>query len=82
MADLGIFASSEDPQKLADTVKGILVGLSGLIILVAGYFDVPLTQAQVVEVAGQFGAAIGILWTLYGLIKKLFIKTVVKAVVE
>jgi hypothetical protein len=74
-------ASSEDMNKLADTVKGILIGLSSVIIFVASLKGIPISEAQVLLFAkqagttiGAFGAAVGAITTLYGLLKKAIIR--------
>jgi len=77
----GALTSSEDYNKLADTVKGVIVSLSSVIIFVAALKGVTVTQAGVLAFAqqagttiGAFGATIGAIWTFYGLIKKVAIK--------
>ncbi len=71
----GIFGSSEDPQKIGDTVKGLIISFSTVIILVASHYSITLEQSQVVELATVLGGAVGALWTLYGLIKKVLVKS-------
>lgn len=73
----GAFTSSEDYNKLADTVKGVIVGLSSLIIFFAAMKGITVTEAGVLAFAqqagttiGAVGTAVGAIFTLYGLIKK------------
>lgn len=74
MKNYGIFGSSEDPSKLGDTVRGLIISLSAVLIFVASHFNVTLDQSQVVEIATVLGGAVGAIWTLYGLVKKLIVK--------
>ena len=73
----GALTSSEDVNKLADTVKGVIVGASSIIIFVASYKGITVTEAGVTAFAQQIGTTVGLvgttigsIWTLYGLIKK------------
>ncbi len=70
----GALSSSEDPQKLADTVKGILLGGSVLVIYIASKFGILLTDADITAFATQIGTFISVAWTLYGLFKKATVK--------
>jgi hypothetical protein len=69
----GALSSSEDPQKLADTVKGIIIGAATLIIFVAQQFGFEVATENITEMAVVLGAAISSVWTLYGIIKKIVI---------
>ena len=69
----GALSSSEDPQKLADTVKGVIVGLSGLIIIGLHLIGIDIGSAQVSSFASEAAIAISSIWTGYGLIKKFII---------
>lgn len=73
----GAFTSSEDYNKLADTVKGALIGASSIIIFVASLKGITVTEAGIMQFAqqagttiGAFGTVVGGIWTLYGLLKK------------
>lgn len=66
----GALSSSTDPTQLANTVKGLVLAFSSVIILIAGAAGVPLAETQVVEAATIIGAVAGAVWTLYGLILK------------
>lgn len=70
----GALSSSEDPQKLADTVKGFILAFSAILMVIGTKLGVPLTENQIALFAEQLGLAIGSLWFLYGLIKKIVIK--------
>ena len=70
----GSFSSSENPEKLAATVKGLILTFSSLIILLGGYFGAPIAQEQIVEVATQIGVVAGGVWFLFGLIRKIIVR--------
>jgi hypothetical protein len=77
----GAFSSSEDPQKLADTVKGAIKLVGGLI----AYFGYASLTGDVNTVADQVGTAVtlgisfyGAVMTLYGLLKKVVVKVSAK----
>jgi len=74
MKDYGIFGSSEDSTRIGDTVRGLVISLSAVIIFAAAHFNVALEQSQVVDLATALGGAVGAVWTLYGLIKKAIVK--------
>jgi len=66
----GAFSSSEDPEKLANTVKGAVLSFSAIILMIAQYFDIPLTDLDIVTFASQLGLAVGSLWAMYGVLLK------------
>ena len=77
----GAFSSSEDYNKLADTVRGVIVSLSSIIIFVGALKGFPVSNDQIIQFAqqagttiGAFGTAVGSIWTMYGLIKKIIVK--------
>ena len=66
----GALSSSVDPTKLATSVSGAIIMFGSLIIWVAGYLRVPLTDTQIGTFATQLGLAVGSLVFLYGVIRK------------
>lgn len=73
----GALSSSEDPNKLADTVKGVIQLVGGLLV----YFGYSSVTGDINSVADQVGIAVtlgvsfyGASKTLYGLLKKLVVK--------
>ncbi len=70
--------SSIDPTKLSNTIRGIIISLSSVIILIASVkFNTSLSQNQVAAFADQMastvsaiGIAVGMIHTLYGLVIK------------
>lgn len=63
----GAFSSSANPEKLAATIKGLVLSLTSIIVLAT-----PLTEVQVVELATQIGLIAGAVWTLYGAGRKIY----------
>ena len=77
----GALSSSEDSQKLADTVKGAIQLVGGLVV----YFGYSQLTGDINSIADQVGVAVtlgtsfyGASMTLYGLIKKLVVKVAQK----
>lgn len=70
----GALTSSSNPEELADTVKGLILSFSVVIIYgVKYFFNIDIGSGQVTEFAVVMGGAIGALWTLYGLLKKIVV---------
>ena len=69
----GILASSADPKQLSATVTGIIIGLSAVIIFLAKKAGLPLTDTDVATIAEQAGLVVGLLYTVFGLVRKLVI---------
>ena len=70
----GALSSSQDPEQIATTVKGIVLALSSVIILVAGsVFHITLSAGDVLSLATDIGIGAGAVWTIYGLIMKLVV---------
>lgn len=70
----GALSSSEDPARLADTVKGLIMAFSALIMVVGTKMGFPLTDSNIAIGAEQIGLSIGSLWFLYGLVKKVIVR--------
>ena len=69
----GMLSSSEDPQKLSDTVRGGIIALSVVIIYAAKLLGVEIGGEQVVNFAIGAGTAVSSIWIVYGLVKKFVI---------
>lgn len=78
--NLGWAGSSEDPTKVGDSVKGVLIMFSAIIVIIAGKLHIPITDSNVGLLADEVGLVVGGLWTLYGLLKKGTVKVVGRAV--
>ncbi len=67
----GAFSSSENPDQLASTVKGFILGISVIIIFaVQALFHITWTADNVADLATSIGTIVSSLWIAYGLIKK------------
>ena len=69
----GALSSSTDPSQLSATVSGAILTFSSLIIVLAAHFGFSLAESQVGVFAQQTGMAIGSLWFLYGLVRKVVV---------
>lgn len=68
----GFLQSSQDPTEVANKVKGIILGFSGLIILVAAtVFHIQLGAGDVISLASEVSIAAGGIWAVYGVILNL-----------
>lgn len=67
--------SSQDPTQVSNTVKGVILSLSSIIVFVAAQvFHITLTADNILALATEVGSLAGILWMLYGLIMKVTVK--------
>jgi uncharacterized membrane protein YczE len=69
----GSLSSSSNPRELAATVSGLILTFSALIILIAQKLGFPLTQNVIANVSEQIGLAVGSLWFLFGVVRKIII---------
>ena len=67
----GLLSSSADSQKLALTVKGILLAVVPVVLLVARSNGVDVTEGELVELVAQVVAVVSAVVTLLGLGRKL-----------
>lgn len=65
--------SSADPTLVSNTVRGLVLSFSAVIIIVGNLLNIPLTDSQIAQFAAGAGLAAGSLWTLYGLVLKLVV---------
>lgn len=68
--DLGVLGSSADSTQVANTVRGAILALSGLIIYLAEVLGFSIAQGDVATWASHIGITAGTLWALYGIIQK------------
>lgn len=71
----GALSSSIDPQKLSTTVTGFLLYFTAFFIGLAAKYGIALTDAQIALAAAQIGQAVGILYGLYGLARKILVRS-------
>ena len=70
----GSLSSSTDPQSLSATVSGAILSFSVIIIFLAQHwFNITIGDAQVSMLAEQVGAAVGALWFLFGVVRKVVV---------
>ena len=63
----GALTSSQDPNEIANKVKGAILALSSIIILVSGnLLNIKLTAGDVISLATEIGAVSGAVWAIYG----------------
>ena len=56
----GALSSSQNPEELANTVKGVVLGLSSILILLGQqFFHVQLTATDVASLATEIGTVAG-----------------------
>lgn len=61
--------SSQDPEQVANKVKGIiLLSSSAIIFFAAQFFHLQLTAADIITLSTEIGGIAGTLWTIYGII--------------
>lgn len=64
----GALTSSTNPDEVANTVKGLIVSFSAIIILLAQqFFHLTLSANDVLSFATEASLGAGAVWTLYGL---------------
>lgn len=67
----GALTSSQNPEEIANTVRGIVLTFSGVITLLATHFlGLSLSSTDVLSLATGLGTGAGAVWTVYGLIMK------------
>lgn len=67
-----LVASSTDSTQVGNTVKGLILGASSLIIFLAfRFFHLNFTAGDVSSLADEIGVTAGAIWFVFGLIHKL-----------
>lgn len=65
----GWLQSSQDQTAVANKVKGVILALSGIIILLASqFFHIQLAANDVVTLASEVSTVAGAVWAIYGVI--------------
>lgn len=63
----GALTSSQNPDEIANKVKGIVLGTSSILILLASLlFHIQLSANDVITLATELGGVAGAIWTIYG----------------
>lgn len=61
--------SSQDPEQVANKVKGVILGASAFIIAIAAaFFHITLSAQDVITLATDISMVAGAIWFIYGLI--------------
>lgn len=64
--------SSQDPTQISNTVRGIVLGASALIMFAGTqFFHLTLSADDIASLATEVGAVAGGIWAVYGLVMKL-----------
>lgn len=59
--------SSQNPEEVANKVKGFILMVSSAIIFIAArYFHLSLEANDVSALATELGTVVGAIWTIYG----------------
>jgi hypothetical protein len=65
----GWLSSSQNPDQVANKVRGAILVASSLIIMGAAYlFHITLSASDIVTLATEIGATAGAVWTVYGVV--------------
>lgn len=63
----GALTSSQDPNEIANKVKGVILMSSSIIIfLAAKFFGIQLSATDITSLATMIGAVAGAVWAIYG----------------
>lgn len=63
----GVLTSSQNPEEIANKVKGAVLAVSSIVILIAAkFFGVSITVADMTELAAALGTMSGLIWAIYG----------------
>lgn len=72
-----LLGSSQNPEQLAMTIKGLLIGVAPLVVAIAAGFDIELGEAgwnnfveAIYNVVVAGGVLVGAVATAWGLIRK------------
>jgi len=65
----GALSSSQNPQELANKVKGIVLASSSIVIfLAAQMFNIQLSANDMISLSTEVGAVAGAVWAIYGFV--------------
>lgn len=71
----GALSSSVNPDQLANTVRGGILAIAGVIVYFGlNLFGVEITQGDITTFASAAGAVAGGVWAIYGLLQKLVVR--------
>lgn len=70
----GALSSSADPEKLALTVKGLLVSLIPIVIILANRFGVDLAETDLSYLIEALGGSIAAIMIFMGAVRKIYLR--------
>jgi len=71
----GALTSSQNPEEIANKVKGTVLAISSVVIFVAAkFFQIEISVNDMTELAGSLGTLSGLIWAVYGVILHLIAK--------
>lgn len=63
----GVLTSSQNPEEIANKVKGAVLTVSSIVIFVlARFFQVEISVEDMTSLAGALGSLSGLIWMIYG----------------
>lgn len=75
MAKYGVMTSSQNPEEIANKVKGAVLAVSSIVIFVAAkFFQIEISVNDMTALAGSLGTLSGLIWAVYGTILHLIAK--------
>lgn len=69
----GAFSSSEDPQKLGDTIKALIIAASVGIIFIGHALGFEIGTESITQFAMAAGTAVSSVWFIFGVLKKIIV---------
>lgn len=69
MKKYGALTSSQNPDEIANKVKGAILAFSSLIIFVAAqFFHIHLSANDILSLATELSGVVGAVWMIYGFV--------------
>lgn len=62
--------SSQDPDKLSLTIKGLLLALVPVIITISQAYNLPITESDLVSLVNNLVAIVSAAVVIYGIVRK------------
>lgn len=63
----GALTSSQNPEEIANKVKGVVLAISSIAIFIAAkFFQIEITVDDMTALASALGALSGLIWMVYG----------------
>ncbi len=68
-----VITSSNDPEKVSLTIRGVLLTWVAMIISTAQILQIPVSEGKLMDLAGQSAAIMGAILMVIGLVRKLIV---------